>query len=131
LRRRKVDLVGRDARSVIGHADEALPGLLDFYFDVCSSGVDGILYKLFSHRSRPFHHLPGSDLIGDLWRQNSDHRLLLSLSAVSMWLFREVNGNGLEWGRMSSPTQAPCTDYPAVCIGQLCTILSHLRQTAN
>ena len=56
----------RDAAAVILDADQAPPTFTNLHPDVVGAGVQAILDQLLDHRCRAFHHLAGSDLVGDI-----------------------------------------------------------------
>ena len=64
---------------ILIHADTVIhytnqTGTASFYLDInpTGSGIQRIFQQLLDHRSRPFHHLTGRNLVGKMFRKNTN-----------------------------------------------------------
>ncbi len=65
-------VVAHHAASVVGNLDEFLSARLHADLDPGRARVERVLKHLFDHRGRPFHHLAGGDLVGNVFGKNVD-----------------------------------------------------------
>ncbi len=66
---RQYQLIRRYTGSIIGHLDEAPPGVGQLNRDRFGPGVEAVLHQLLYYGRRPFYHFSGCDLRGHFRRQ--------------------------------------------------------------
>ena len=64
----QLQFAGGDARTVVLHADAALPAVLQEHVHPCGPGIQAVFHQLLDHTGRTLHHLAGGDLIAQLRR---------------------------------------------------------------
>src|SRR6185312_1436372 len=69
---RQRQLVGRDAATVIAHADQPRTACLDVHLDARGAGVEAVLDQFLDHGRRALDHLAGGDLVDELGGQRAD-----------------------------------------------------------
>ncbi|MCY1178694.1 hypothetical protein D9M73_190590 [compost metagenome] len=82
-------VVGGDAATVVAHAQQLHPALLDVHVDAPGTGVQAVFQQLLDHRSRALDHLAGGNLVGQPRAEQLDasavvHDLIHSLAASSV-----------------------------------------------
>jgi hypothetical protein len=71
-RQRKHQLVAIDAVAVVTHAAQAHAALLDLDLDATRAGIDAVLDQLLQHGSGTLDDLARSDLMDELFGQDSN-----------------------------------------------------------
>ena len=71
---RELRVVAIHPRTIVAHANQRLPAVLQLDADRAGAGVEGVLDQLLDDRRRPFDDLTGRDLIGDIGGQDLDPR---------------------------------------------------------
>src|SRR5690606_30140582 len=57
-------VIGRNARAVVAHAQQLDAALLHIHVDAPRAGIQAILQQLLGDRRRALDHLAGGDLVG-------------------------------------------------------------------
>ena len=81
--KRQGRLVRSHAAAVIGHPDEAPPGLLDVDRHAGGPGVDGVFHQFLHHGRRTFDDFAGRDPVDHITGKNRDFRCHLRSASFS------------------------------------------------
>ena len=65
-------IIALHACSIIGNANKTASSRIDLHRDALGLSVDGVFNQFLDNTGRPFNHLAGSDLIGNMVRQHSN-----------------------------------------------------------
>ena len=66
------EFCSRHPGTIIHHANQVFTALFQCHRDVERTGVQTVLHQFLDYRNRPFHHLPGGDLVDEMVGQDVD-----------------------------------------------------------